>query len=270
MAIRFVGDHKPIRRERCAQFAIDDFGPAHASTIWRGICGVKIVSLGDPHHNRFMSDYAYKPRLGFDIRVRPPRARMHDATWWAAGQACQAPGCSGKALARVARSPREPQTRIWLCEEHVRAHNAQWNFFEGLNETEAEAARLAGLYGDRPTWSFTRNDRARGAARARGPADFVDPFDVFRGPGRREASPNAQEDSGSESLRNGRKLPRLQAQAFVTLGLPASANAAEIRRRYAELLRRYHPDANGGDRSAESQLSAVVKAHQLLKKARLC
>ena len=70
--------------------------------------------------------------------------------------------------------------------------------------------------------------------------------------------------------REGRVLPKLQVQAFETLGLKITAPAPEIRRRYAELVRRYHPDANGGDRSAETQLSAVVRAHQILKKARIC
>jgi len=65
-------------------------------------------------------------------------------------------------------------------------------------------------------------------------------------------------------------LTKLQTQAFVTLGLQPTAKGPDIRRRYAELLRQYHPDANGGDRSAEAQLTAVVKAHQILKKARIC
>ncbi|MEM9235102.1 MAG: DnaJ domain-containing protein, partial [Pseudomonadota bacterium] len=59
----------------------------------------------------------------------------------------------------------------------------------------------------------------------------------------------------------------LQVQAFRTLNLKPTASSAEIRKRYAELVKRFHPDSNEGDRSAENQLQDVIKAHQLLKKA---
>ena len=70
------------------------------------------------------------------------------------------------------------------------------------------------------------------------------------------------------TYREGKRLTKLQVKAFETLALPHTAPSGEIRRRYAELVRRFHPDSNDGDRSAEEQLSEVVKAHTILKKAR--
>jgi curved DNA-binding protein CbpA len=52
------------------------------------------------------------------------------------------------------------------------------------------------------------------------------------------------------------------------LGLSADADRAALRRRYSELVRRYHPDRNGGDRSFESRLGEVVAAYQLLRKTK--
>jgi curved DNA-binding protein CbpA len=40
-----------------------------------------------------------------------------------------------------------------------------------------------------------------------------------------------------------------------------------LRQRYSTLVRRYHPDKNGGDRSHEGQLGQVIEAYQLLRKA---
>src|SRR3546814_20238372 len=54
--------------------------------------------------------------------------------------------------------------------------------------------------------------------------------------------------------------------AMQLLGLPAGADRAALRRRYSELVRKYHPDRNGGDRSFETRLGAVVEAYQLLRK----
>ena len=51
------------------------------------------------------------------------------------------------------------------------------------------------------------------------------------------------------------------------LGLDPQADRQRLRRRYSELVRRYHPDRNGGDRSHEGRLQRVVEAYQLLCKA---
>jgi DnaJ-domain-containing protein 1 len=208
-----------------------------------------------------MSDYAYKPRLGYDIRVRPPERQQRPAWAEAATRRCDAPDCPHRASVRVSRGPRQPAEKLWLCAAHAQEHNRQWDFFEGLSEREAEASRLAAQYGDRPTWSMGKNARARPGQRFRGPADLFDAFGLF-GEGRRNPMQGR--------MREGRVLSKLQAQAFETLGLQPNAKGPDIRRRYADLVRQYHPDANGGDRSAEAQLTAVVKAHQILKKARIC
>jgi len=204
----------------------------------------------------------YKPRLGFDIRVKPPGKEKKTKAAWAdpGNQACAAPGCEAKAACSLPKSPRAPKERVWLCMEHAREHNRSWNYFDGLSEDEAKKVREASHYGDRPTWSMGKNDRARSAANARGPADMDDAFGIFG----KEAKVQTETRG---HYRGGKRLTKLQVNAFDTLALPYAASSSEIRRRYAELLRRFHPDSNGGDRSAEEQLSQVVKAHQILKKA---
>ena len=208
--------------------------------------------------------YSYRPRFGYDIRVRPPRQGAEPPIWAREhSRLCDREGCDRKAVVRASKSPREAQAKVWLCEDHAKAHNAQWNFFDGLSPAEAEAARLANIYGDRPTWKMGKNERARNSARTRGPADLRDAYGIFT-----EAVKAASRSRGE--MRNGRPVSKLQEKAFATLDLSANAEAGEIRRRYAELVRRFHPDANGGDRSAETQLQEVVRAHHILKKAGFC
>lgn len=215
-------------------------------------------------HNGDMTGSAYKPRHGFDIRVKPPKNRKSEPPRWARDHTreCDEEGCTEKAVVRASKSPRDPQTKVWLCTEHAREHNKKWNFFDGMSAKEAEAARLAGQYGDRPTWQMGKNERASAKARTRGPADMADAHGIFSDAVKAAKSPS--------NLRNGRPVTKLQQQAFEKLDLPVSAPGGDIRRRYAELVRRFHPDSNGGDRSAESQLQEVVRAHHILKKAGFC
>ncbi|MEO1137410.1 MAG: hypothetical protein AAFW68_12525, partial [Pseudomonadota bacterium] len=128
-----------------------------------------------------MAEKNYKPRLGFDIRVKPPSRQAKKKAVWAepVDEDCAVPGCESKAACSLPKSPREPRARIWLCLEHAREHNRNWNYFDGLSDDEAKKVREASQYGDRPTWSMGKNDRARAAANARGPADMDDAFGVF-------------------------------------------------------------------------------------------
>jgi DnaJ-domain-containing protein 1 len=57
------------------------------------------------------------------------------------------------------------------------------------------------------------------------------------------------------------------AQALSALGLTDAATAADVRRAYKRLVRRYHPDSNKGDRTHEGKLQAVVNAYTHLKSA---
>ncbi len=208
-----------------------------------------------------MVEKNYKPRLGFDIRVKPPGRQTKKTAVWAdpGDQTCAAPDCDGKAACSLPKSPREPRERIWLCLEHAREHNKSWNYFDGLSEEEAQRVRQQSQYGDRPTWSMGKNDRARAAANARGPADMEDAFGLV-------AKDAKIQTETRGTYRGGKRLTKLQINAFDTMALPYEAPSGDIRRRYAELVRRFHPDSNGGDRSAEQQLSDVVKAHSIMKK----
>ncbi len=51
------------------------------------------------------------------------------------------------------------------------------------------------------------------------------------------------------------------------MGLGSDTDRSRLRRRYSELVRRYHPDRNGGDRAHEAKLTAVVDAYQVLRKS---
>ena len=61
------------------------------------------------------------------------------------------------------------------------------------------------------------------------------------------------------------KAPAAERKALHTLGLDSEADWPAIKARYKRLAKRFHPDANGGDRQAEERLKEINLAYSALK-----
>src|SRR3979490_3455202 len=51
---------------------------------------------------------------------------------------------------------------------------------------------------------------------------------------------------------------------YETLGVKKSASAEEIRKAFRKLARKYHPDVNPGDKSAEEKFKTLSEANDVL------
>ena len=172
-----------------------------------------------------------------------------------AADRCAVPGCHAAGEYRAPRTASDfdgPGTWRWLCLDHVREHNATYNYFAGMSTDEIEAAQS-------PIAGWTRTNRVFSAAGADpGPAwaDFTDPLDAISARFRPGFDrPRASRFSGEEQ------------HALGVLGLKEDTDLHSVRKRYSELVRRYHPDRNGGDRSFEKRLAQVLAAWQTLRAA---
>src|SRR5215469_11121882 len=60
----------------------------------------------------------------------------------------------------------------------------------------------------------------------------------------------------------------LEKDYYKTLGVPKTATAAEVKKAYRELARKYHPDANKGNASAEEKFKEITEAYNVLSDAK--
>src|ERR1700743_1278567 len=51
---------------------------------------------------------------------------------------------------------------------------------------------------------------------------------------------------------------------YGTLGVKKTASADEIRKAFRKLARKYHPDVNPGDKSAEEEFKTISEANEVL------
>jgi hypothetical protein len=217
----------------------------------------------------FAEDYSRDYRVKFvDIRVNPPGGRRRKAD---SAKRCEHKGCDDLGNCKApkpfaARTIRVPGQREaeedshWFCQRHAAEYNQTYDFFEGMTEEEITAFQASAGFGHKPTWRFGGGP-VGGAKSASGfnPRNWRGAKDwLYHGPGSGSATPSPARDR-----------TRLQIRALEELQLPATAAAATIRERYGMLVKQYHPDSNGGDRSMEHRLAIVIRAFKALKSSGL-
>lgn len=184
-------------------------------------------------------------------RARPAKF-VHPAV--AAGlRPCDHQDCLEVGTFRAPRS-RNLKDYFWFCLAHVRAYNAAWDYYRGMSQDEIEFCRRADVVGWRPSWPL-----GRGSGAYRLDADSLRAalgawFDEEDIPGFGGAPP-------------ARPRPPLtpEEEALAVLDLQIGVTADELKARYKALVKRHHPDANGGDKAAEERLKLINQAYTFLK-----
>lgn len=199
------------------------------------------------------------------IRIKPECDEPREAE----GPLCERQGCRQPGAHRAPKG-RGREGQYWrFCLDHVREYNASYNYFAGMSDDAVVAYQKDAVIGHRPTWSMGVNPHAarRPETGSEGPVRdwaYADPLGIFG----TEGPPGAKGRTAPEPQAPRRAKP--VRDALDVLGLDETADAAAIKAQYKSLVKRFHPDAHGGDRSFEERLRDIIKAHDVLKTAGLC
>ena len=157
---------------------------------------------------------------------------------------CDSPGCDDEGAFRAPMGRLREGQYFCFCLNHVREYNASYNYFNGMSDEAVARYLKDATVGHRPTW-------AMGAKR--------------EAPRRSEPFAHASRAHSANAPRSAPYLSPVSMRALEVLGLDETASAGMITARYKELVKRHHPDANGGDRSTEDRLIEIIKAYNYLK-----
>ncbi len=179
-------------------------------------------------------------------------------------QLCEHPACNEPGEFRAPGSRPNgfdgPGDYRWLCLEHIREFNAGYDWFEGMSAEEIYSAQSPAAGWRTESHAFRPTAGIHDAPRW---ADFDDPLDAISA---RANGIKSRAQREAKVVTQGR-FSREEVLALDVMGLGLETDRTGLRRRYSELVRRYHPDRNGGDRKYEKRLTSVVEAYQLLKKS---
>jgi hypothetical protein len=191
------------------------------------------------------------------IRVKPePREERRETARFR----CDAPGCEAEGAYRAPMGRQREGQYFCFCLEHVREYNNSYNYFNGMSDADVARYMKDATTGHRPTWSMGvkrgpqsfREDRVKDG-------DFDDPLGLYR----------SRVHRGRPQPETTPRYSAVTLRALNALGLEETACAETIKTRYKELVKRHHPDANGGDRSCEERLREIIHAYKTLRAAKL-
>jgi hypothetical protein len=202
----------------------------------------------------------FSPRKIMDSKR--PSDRFHGRVRGSRRQ-CSYPGCAESGEFRApdpsgqTASPNGPGDYQYLCLDHVREFNAGYDWFDGMSADEIlEAQSPLNIWP-----SETRAFRATGGVDLPPKwADFNDPLDAISVRFQAEKNGRMQKQRA-----DGHFLSPEDRRALKTLGLGDDADRRALRTAYSAMVRAYHPDKNGGNRSYEKALQDVIAAYTHLK-----
>ena len=189
------------------------------------------------------------------IRVKPRRAAANAPKLVENTTPCSHPGCLAPGVFKAPKGRDREGEFFVFCKEHIRDYNATYDYFKGMDDDALAKFREGEVIGHRPTWKMG----PRGNQGAHVDETVYAEARTMRRKGARRGADAAQ-------------TPRYNAlamKALHVLDLDANATDVSIKARYKDLVKRHHPDANGGDRSSEDKLREIIKAYNFLRSQKL-
>ena len=140
---------------------------------------------------------------------------------------------------------------IWLCEEHIKLFNKNWDYFDGMSQNEIEDFLKSDLTWHRPTQKFGSSDNFFNILWNNA---LSDKFKIFK-----------ENEDKSIHIHNYKKLCEKDKDAFRIMGLEFSADWTVIQKKFKSLVKKFHPDKHSGDKQYEDKLKKITLAYSHLK-----
>ena len=170
---------------------------------------------------------------------------------------CDYPGCECEGEYRAPKD-RSLKEYYWFCLKHVSEYNKSWNFYNGMSQEEIERENKLDETWHSPSWKFGIN--LENLAKT---GKLDDPFDIYNTYMRRAGgTKNSSKNYGC--IQPALTVKELEAVKFLEIKFPF--NEIQLKKRYKILVKKHHPDLNGGSKQSEEIFKKVVESYKILLK----
>jgi hypothetical protein len=153
-------------------------------------------------------------------------------------------GCAEAGEYPAPKSPNQLNERYKFCLNHIRQYNKSWNFFRGMNPEQIERFQTDSITGHRPTAKMGIHGKFANTEELK--EQILREFKY-----------------GPEAKKPVARIPDNERDALAVLGLNYPITMKDIKRKYKQLAKLYHPDINGN--VGEDKLKVINQAYSVLK-----
>ena len=162
---------------------------------------------------------------------------------------CEANNCKKVGICKAPLEKDNSKNFKWLCEEHIKLFNKNWNYFEGMSQSEIENFIKSDLTWHRPTQQFGSIDNFFNILWNN---ILSDKFKFFK-------------EEESIHINNNKKLCEKDKDAFRIMELEFSTDWTNIQKKFKTLVKKFHPDKHSGNKQYEDKLKKITLAYSHLK-----
>jgi DnaJ-domain-containing protein 1 len=159
--------------------------------------------------------------------------------------ACQIAGCKEAGIYKAPKSKSQLHEYQWLCLDHIREYNQQWDFFDGFDREQIESFIKDATYGHRPTWSRETHMSHKQFQQ------LQDALYEFL-------------EMGIKAPKPAPALPPKLRKALAILDMEYPCTTPQLKKQYRAMVKKHHPDVNKGNKESEEKFKQITIAYTTL------
>jgi hypothetical protein len=162
---------------------------------------------------------------------------------------CEWNGCKEGGIYKAPLERDNSKKYKWLCDEHIKQFNKNWNYFEGMKQNEIEEFLKSDLTWHRPTQKFGSTDNFFNILWNNA---LGDKFNFYK------------QEKFINNFKN-KKFSEKDKDAFRIMELELNTDWPAVQKKFKILVKKFHPDRNAGNKQFEDKLKKITLAYSHLK-----
>ena len=161
---------------------------------------------------------------------------------------CDEKGCQNEGLYEAPKSPNSKE-KYFFCLNHIKAYNKRWNYFAGKSQKQIYDFQKNDFFEGRPTKPFSNGQSSKIKF------EFGFSFDKQN----LKFKKNKKEKK-NYTLKKNSSLEK----ALEIFSLNYDFNEKTLKKRYKELVKKYHPDLNKNFLKKDTKIKEINNAYNFL------
>jgi len=162
---------------------------------------------------------------------------------------CDWNNCSKEGLYKAPMERDNSKNFRMLCLYHVKEFNKNWNYFDGMNDSQICEFIKSDMTWHKPTQSFGSSDNF---------------FKILWNNTLKDEMNKSKIKNQFDNIHQF-KFNHNDVKAFSILGLSVGMKWEKVQEKFKKLVKKFHPDMNAGNKKYEDKLKVITLAYTQLK-----